>query len=51
VEIKALSAVSTALLTVYDICKAVDRGMTIGGLRLMEKRGEGKSESFVAAPG
>ena len=49
VEIKALSAVSVALLTIYDMCKAVDRGMVMGGVRLMEKRG-GKSGSFVAAP-
>ncbi|MDZ4128111.1 MAG: cyclic pyranopterin monophosphate synthase MoaC, partial [Hydrogenophaga sp.] len=34
----------------YDMCKAVDRGMTISGLRLMEKRG-GKSGHFVAAGG
>jgi cyclic pyranopterin monophosphate synthase len=47
VEMEALSAVSTALLTVYDMCKAVDRGMVIGGVRLMEKRG-GKSGSYVA---
>jgi cyclic pyranopterin monophosphate synthase len=39
--------VSTALLTVYDMCKAVDRGMAIGGVRLMEKHG-GKSGRFVA---
>jgi cyclic pyranopterin phosphate synthase len=36
-----------ALLTVYDMCKAVDRGMTINGVKLMEKHG-GKSGSFVA---
>jgi cyclic pyranopterin monophosphate synthase len=47
VEMEALSAVSTALLTVYDMCKAVDRGMVIGGVRLMEKRG-GKSGHFMA---
>jgi len=47
VEMEALSAVSVALLTVYDMCKAVDRGMLIGGVRLMEKRG-GKSGDFVA---
>ena len=37
-----------ALLTIYDMCKAVDLGMTISGERLMEKHG-GKSGSFVAA--
>ena len=47
VEMEALSAVSVALLTIYDTCKAVDRGMLIGGVRLMEKRG-GKSGEFVA---
>ena len=47
VEMEALTAVGAALLTVYDMCKAVDRGMTISGVRLMEKRG-GKSGSFVA---
>jgi len=48
VEMEALSAVSVALLTIYDMCKAVDRGMVISGVRLMEKRG-GKSGEFVAA--
>ena len=47
VEMEALTAVQVALLTIYDMCKAVDRGMTIGGVRLMEKHG-GKSGSFVA---
>ena len=47
VEMEALSAVSVALLTIYDMCKAVDRGMLIGGVRLMEKTG-GKSGRFVA---
>jgi cyclic pyranopterin phosphate synthase len=42
VEMEALTAVQVALLTVYDMCKAVDRGMTIEAVRLMEKRG-GKS--------
>jgi len=42
VEMEALTAVQVALLTVYDMCKAVDRGMTIEGVRLMEKKG-GKS--------
>ncbi|QHE78190.1 cyclic pyranopterin monophosphate synthase MoaC [Hydrogenophaga sp. PBL-H3] len=48
VEMEALSAVSVALLTIYDMCKAVDRGMVIGGVRLMEKSG-GKSGRFVSA--
>jgi cyclic pyranopterin phosphate synthase len=50
VEMEALSAVTVALLTIYDMCKAVDRGMVIGGVRLMEKRG-GKSGRFVAQTG
>ena len=45
VEMEALTAVNVALLTVYDMCKAVDRGMTITGVRLLEKHG-GKSGSF-----
>jgi len=48
VEMEALTACSVALLTIYDMCKAVDRGMTMGGVRLIEKRG-GKSGRFVAA--
>lgn len=48
VEMEALTACSVALLTIYDMCKAVDRGMTISGVRLMEKHG-GKSGSYVAA--
>ncbi len=47
VEMEALTAVQVALLTVYDMCKAVDRGMTINGVTLLEKHG-GKSGSFVA---
>jgi cyclic pyranopterin phosphate synthase len=39
VEMEALTAVSAAALTVYDMCKAVDRGMTITNVRLIEKRG------------
>lgn len=39
VEMEALTAVSTALLTVYDMLKAVDRGMTMGPIQLVEKRG------------
>jgi cyclic pyranopterin phosphate synthase len=47
VEMEALTAVQVALLTIYDMCKAVDRGMTITGVRLREKHG-GKSGSFIA---
>jgi cyclic pyranopterin monophosphate synthase len=47
VEMEALCAASVALLTIYDMCKAVDRGMTMHSLRLLEKHG-GKSGSFVA---
>ena len=49
VEMEALTAVQVALLTVYDMCKAVDRGMTITDVRVLEKHG-GKSGSFVAPP-
>jgi cyclic pyranopterin monophosphate synthase len=42
VEIEAMTAVATALLTIYDMCKAVDRGMVIESVRLLEKSG-GKS--------
>jgi cyclic pyranopterin phosphate synthase len=48
VEMEALTAASVALLTIYDMCKAVDRGMTITGVHLVEKHG-GKSGSYVAA--
>jgi cyclic pyranopterin phosphate synthase len=47
VEMEALTAVQVALLTIYDMCKAVDRGMTITEVRLLEKKG-GKSGHFVA---
>jgi cyclic pyranopterin phosphate synthase len=47
VEMEALAAVQVALLTVYDMCKAVDRGMTITDVRVREKHG-GKSGSFVS---
>ncbi|MHB1199125.1 MAG: cyclic pyranopterin monophosphate synthase MoaC [Polaromonas sp.] len=47
VEMEALTAVSVALLTIYDMCKAVDRGMTIGDVKLIEKHG-GKSGSYLA---
>jgi cyclic pyranopterin phosphate synthase len=46
VEMEALTAVSVAALTIYDMCKAVDREMIIGEIRLLEKHG-GKSGSFV----
>ena len=46
VEMEALTAVSVAALTVYDMCKAVDRGMRIEGVRLARKRG-GKSGAIV----
>ena len=42
VEMEALNATQVALLTIYDMCKAIDRGMTIQGVRLLEKKG-GKS--------
>ncbi|HWQ40006.1 MAG TPA: cyclic pyranopterin monophosphate synthase MoaC [Burkholderiales bacterium] len=48
VEMEALTAVSAGLLTIYDMCKAVDRGMRIEGIRLLEKRG-GKSGLWQAA--
>ena len=47
VEMEALTAASVACLTIYDMAKAVDRGMTIGGVRLLEKTG-GKSGDFRA---
>jgi cyclic pyranopterin phosphate synthase len=47
VEMEALTAVQVALLTIYDMCKAVDRGMTITEVKLLEKHG-GKSGSFMA---
>jgi len=47
VEMEALTAVHVALLTIYDMAKAVDRGMTMGDIRLVEKRG-GKSGSYAA---
>ncbi|HEY2627687.1 MAG TPA: cyclic pyranopterin monophosphate synthase MoaC [Usitatibacter sp.] len=46
VEMEALTAVQVGLLTVYDMCKAVDRGMVIDSVRLLEKRG-GKSGDYV----
>ena len=49
VEMEALTAVQIALLTIYDMCKAVVRGMAIHDVRVVEKHG-GKSGSFMAAP-
>jgi cyclic pyranopterin phosphate synthase len=46
VEMEALTAVQVALLTIYDMCKAADRGMTMTGISLLEKHG-GKSGSFI----
>lgn len=46
VEMEALTAVNVALLTIYDMCKAADRGMTITNVKLLEKHG-GKSGSFI----
>jgi cyclic pyranopterin phosphate synthase len=47
VEMEALTAVQVTLLTIYDMCKAVDRGMVMDGVRLLEKRG-GKSGTWQA---
>jgi cyclic pyranopterin monophosphate synthase len=49
-EMEALTAVTTAALALYDMCKAMDRGMTIERVRLLEKRG-GKSGHWRAPPG
>ncbi len=49
VEMEALTAASVALLTIYDMCKAVDRGMRIEAIRLLEKLG-GKSGHWRADP-
>mgnify|MGYP003472498165 CR=1 FL=1 len=46
VEMEALTAVSVALLTIYDMCKAADRGMQIDAIRLLEKQG-GKSGHWI----
>ena len=48
VEMEALTAVQVGLLTVYDMCKAADRGMVMGNIRVLEKRG-GKSGEWLAA--
>ncbi len=47
VEMEALTAVQVALLTIYDMCKAADRGMTITNVKLLEKQG-GKSGHWLA---
>ena len=47
VEMEALTAVQIGLLTIYDMCKAVDRAMVIDGVRLLEKRG-GRSGHWQA---
>jgi cyclic pyranopterin phosphate synthase len=49
VEMEALTAASVAALTIYGMCKAVDKGMVIGGLRLLEKKG-GKSGDWSVSP-
>ena len=49
VEMEAMTAVQVGLLTVYDMCKAADRAMVIGDVRLLEKRG-GKSGDWRAEP-
>jgi cyclic pyranopterin phosphate synthase len=50
VEMEALTAVSVGLLTIYDMCKAIDRGMRFEGIRLLEKKG-GKSGHWIAEGG
>ena len=50
VEMEALTAVQIALLTIYDMCKAVDRGMCIQSVRLLEKTG-GKSQDWLRPAG
>jgi len=49
VEMEALTAVSVGLLTIYDMCKAVDRGMRIESVLLLEKTG-GKSGRYLRQP-
>src|SRR3954466_2723412 len=50
VEMEALTAVGVAALTIYDMCKAIDRGMVVEGVRLLEKSG-GRSGDYVAKAG
>ena len=47
VEMEALTSISIALLTIYDMCKAADKGMVIGEIKLLEKQG-GKSGHWIA---
>lgn len=47
VEMEALTAVQVGLLTIYDMCKAIDRGMVMGEIKVLEKHG-GKSGDWVA---
>ena len=49
-EMEALTGVSTALLIIYDMCKAVDKGMELGEIHLVEKTG-GKSGHYIRAEG
>ena len=49
VEMEALTAVQVALLTIYDMCKAIDRGMVMTDVKVLEKHG-GKSGSWVVQP-
>jgi len=51
VELEALTAVAVALLTLYDMGKAIDRGMTIGGIRLLEKEGGRSGHWFAEGSG
>ena len=50
VEMEALTGVSTALLTIYDMCKAVDKGMELGEIHLVEQTG-GKNGHYIRAEG
>ena len=50
IEMEALTAASVACLTIYDMCKAVDKGMELGEIGLVEKTG-GKSGHYVRAEG
>ena len=50
VEMEALLATAVAALTIYDMCKAIDRGMTIADIKLLKKSG-GKSGTFIRPPG
>ncbi len=51
VEMEALTAVSVALLTIYDMAKAMDRGMTMSGVRLLKKSGGRSGEWLATEPG